>query len=191
MCRLTDLNEEMIKEFYEYDLVMGDGNINSKILLIGEAPGAKEIELKKPFVGKAGENLNEFLEIICLDRKDIYISNTVKFRPTKLSPKTNKPINRPPKTKEINSFIRYLFKEISIVNPQIIVTLGNTPLKAVMSNNKATIGEMHGKITEIAILDNSYKLFPLYHPASIIYNQKLKVVYLEDLEKLKDIVRGI
>ncbi|WP_066498534.1 uracil-DNA glycosylase [Abyssisolibacter fermentans] len=181
---LTELNSNMIEKFKEYELVLGDGNENSKIFLIGEAPGAKEVQLKKPFVGKAGENLNEFLKVLNLDRNDLYISNTVKFRPTKLSPKTGKPINRPPTAKEVKEFTDFLYEEISIVKPQIIVTLGNTPLKAVLGDKTARVGELHGKLLEIKILNNLYKLFPLYHPAAIIYNQKLKDVYQEDLKKL-------
>lgn len=191
MGKLEELNKLLVEKFKEHDLVVGDGNTKSTIMLIGEAPGAKEVELKKPFVGKAGENLNEFLKVIKLEREDLYISNTVKFRPTKLSKKTGKPINRPPKADEVKDFVPFLRKEINIVKPKIIVTLGNTPLKAVLDDNKALIGDKHGKLLDINVSGKEYKLFPLYHPASIIYNQKLKEVYQQDLLALGDVIDDI
>lgn len=185
---ISKIYDDLIKNseivFPDRKVVLGDGKINADILLIGEAPGGEEEKQGKPFVGSAGKNLNEFLEIINLDRSEIYITNVVKLRPFKLSTKTNKPINRPPNKQEIDFFKEYLYKEIDAVNPKIIVTLGNTALKAVFKDNKALIGYYHGRITEVF----GKKVFPLYHPASIIYNRELKGTYLEDLNALKDIL---
>ncbi|QUH19366.1 uracil-DNA glycosylase [Alkaliphilus sp. B6464] len=166
------------------DYITGSGNVDAKILLVGEAPGAKEIELKEPFVGQAGKNLNEFLEILQIKREDLFITNVVKFRPHKTNEKTGRKINRPPTQEEVRLFSNILKEEINIISPKIIVTLGNTPLKSVMANNKLTIGAVHGQILE----KGTFLIFPLYHPASIIYNQNLKETYLDDLSKLKEII---
>ncbi len=185
---ISKIYDEMKKQseliFPERRIVLGCGKVNSDILLIGEAPGGEEEKQGKPFVGSAGKNLNEFLKIIELERENIYITNVVKLRPFKLSPKTGKPINRPPNKDEINFFKKYLYQEIEAVNPKIIVTLGNTALRAVYNNNNVVIGDYHGKIWNVS----NFNVFPLYHPASIIYNRALKEVYLCDLLKLKNII---
>lgn len=171
--------------FKDRKIVLGEGNLNCKIMLIGEAPGANEEEQGRPFVGKAGENLNTFLKIIDLKREDLFISNVVKLRPFKLSEKTNKPVNRPPNKEEIGFFTTYLLQEIEEINPEIVVTLGNFALKAVLQDNKAVIGDYHGKFTPC----NTRKLFPLYHPASVIYNRSLQEVYISDIHKLKELIQ--
>jgi len=182
---ISELNQEIKiaseKEFANRKVVFGEGKINSDIMLIGEAPGGEEDKQGRPFVGSAGKNLNQFLNVLELKRENIYISNVVKIRPFKLSPKTGKPVNRPPDASELNLFIPYLKKEIDIINPKIIVTLGNTALRAVLDDKTASIGDYHGKISH----KNNLSIFALYHPASIIYNQSLKEVYNEDLLKLK------
>lgn len=185
---MKNFNENMEKEsslaFPNRKIVFGDGLKGAKIMLIGEAPGGEEEKQGRPFVGKAGQNLNEFLEILELKREDLYISNVVKLRPFKLSPKTNKPINRPPNREELNFFVPYLHSEIKLVAPELVVTLGNFALKNVLMDNKVSIGDCHGELIE----RDSFKLFPLYHPASVIYNRSLREVYLSDLKKLKEIL---
>ena len=165
------------------DMVFGDGDDQAKIVLVGEAPGAKEIELKKPFVGQAGKNLEEFIKILEIKREDLYITNTVKIRPFKVSEKTGRKSNRPPNRKEIEKYIPILFEEIQIIQPNLVVTLGNHALKALSDDKKITIGEVHGSLIKT---QKGFVLFPLYHPASIIYNRSLKEVYLNDLYKLKE-----
>ena len=167
-------------DFPHRQIVTGDGFCMSKIMLIGEAPGREEVEQGKPFVGKAGKNLSEFLEILQLKREHIFITNTVKFRPTKTS-EFNTISNRTPTEAEIKQFLPYLLMEIKIICPQIIVTLGNTPLRALLGNN-VTVGKLHGALNYF----EDKKLYPLYHPASIIYNPSLKSVYLKDVENLKN-----
>ncbi|KRQ85807.1 Uracil DNA glycosylase superfamily protein [Caloramator mitchellensis] len=169
----------------EQKIVFGEGNIGAKIMLIGEAPGRFEEEMGRPFVGQAGKNLDEFLKILDLKREDIYITNVVKFRPFKVNEKTNKKSNRPPSKKEIEVSKVILFKEIDYIKPGIIVTLGNVPLKAIVSD-KASIGEYHGKIIKV----NGYTIFPLYHPASIIYNRSLYDVYIDDLKELRKVLKN-
>jgi DNA polymerase len=178
-------NELKTKLTGEQIFVPGEGNHDANLMLIGEAPGAKETELGRPFVGAAGKNLDEFLQIIHRERVDIYISNVVKFRPYKIHPTRGTKSNRPPTKKEINLCISTLFDEINIISPKIVVTLGNTALKAVLKDNKISIGECHG--TEIPYT-NGVTLFALYHPASIIYNRSLADVYTQDLCKLSNIL---
>lgn len=181
-------NEQMEKEskkfFGERRVVFGEGKINAEIMLIGEAPGGEEDKLGRPFVGKAGKNLDEFLEIVGLDRGDLYVSNVVKLRPYKLSPKTNKPVNRPPNKEELAFFVPFLHKEIELVKPKLIVTLGNFALKNVLMNQKVSIGDYHGRLIET----DGKKIFPLYHPASVIYDRAKGPVYIEDLHKLREIL---
>lgn len=183
---LRELNNKIQEEvsnseYGDKRLIFGEGNENEPvIMLIGEAPGGKEEELGRPFVGSAGKNLDEFLKAVDLKREEIYIGNAVKIRTTKLSPKTNKVVNRTPNTKEINFFNPYLLKEIEILRPKIVATLGNTALNAVMTEG-ASIGDCHGT----AIAHKDYFIFPLYHPAAVIYNRSLKDIYYEDLRKLK------
>lgn len=185
--RLNKLNKKILEVYNEQKIVLGHGNINSSILLIGEAPGSKEVELQKPFVGQAGKHFDEFLEILEIDREKVYITNTVKYRPTKKSKRTEGVVNRPPTKKEIEAFKVYLFEEIDIISPKIIVPLGNTPLKALFKDQQK-IGEAHGTLFSISINETYYNVYPLYHPAAVIYRRELKQVYVEDLKKLKKII---
>ena len=166
--------------------VWGDGNVDADVLLIGEAPGKDEIKQGRPFVGKAGQNLSEFLQYIHLERQDIYITNVVKYRLSKIHPVRGTESNRPATTEEIESSIPFLQREIEIINPKVIVTLGNVPLRAVKNHvsSTVTIGEYHGAMHQMPIGTSNYQVYPLYHPASIIYNRSLKEVYLEDLKRL-------
>lgn len=169
------------------DFIFGEGDIHSKIMLVGEAPGENEIKQRKAFVGQAGKNLDEFLNILELDRNEIYITNSVKIRTYKISQKTGKKINRTPTKEEVSKFSEIIMGEIKYVKPRIIVTLGNTPLSQLTQSN-AKIGSCHGQLIKVDIEEDEYKLFPLYHPASIIYNRNLKDVYLQDLNNLKHII---
>jgi len=187
--KLNNLYSEYTKVFSDREIVSGDGNIDSDLLLVGEAPGKDEVLKKKPFVGVAGKNLSEFLHILDIDRRNIYITNVIKYRLSKLNEQTGRVSNRPSTNKDIEDNIEYLLKEINIINPKIIVSLGNVPLKAVSRDMKIKIGDVHGSIKEVVIGELKYNLFPLYHPASIIYNRKLKGIYYEDLEKLKNILQ--
>ena len=166
-------------------LVFGEGASKSPALaVIGEAPGADEERLRRPFVGKAGKNLDSFLEMLALPRAEVYITNLVKLHPTQTS-KAGRTINRPPTKDEVAFFAPYLREELAIVAPKLIATLGNFPLRAMLDDDKATIGQYHG--TPFTLPDGRI-LFPLYHPASIIYNPSLKSVYAEDLAVLKKLL---
>ncbi|MFR2494950.1 MAG: uracil-DNA glycosylase [Christensenellales bacterium] len=124
----------------------------------------------RPFVGKAGKNLDHFLELAGLAREEIYISNVVKIRPTKTG-STGRLSNRPPTKEEIAFFRPWLMAEIARVNPGVIATLGNVPLQAV-TDSRLTIGEAHGKL--MAAGETGRPLFALYHPASRFTTVRLR-----------------
>lgn len=178
--------EKLVSEIYEDEarlLVHGEGRLGARVMLIGEAPGEQETLQRRPFVGKAGKNLDEFLALAGLDRGELYVSNTVKFRPTKISA-AGRVVNRPPTREEIKLFLPWLKREIELVHPEVIVTLGNVPLKA-LAGQKIVIGDCHG-----AWLDaDGLRLYPMYHPASLIYNPSLKDVYAADVRRLADWIR--
>ena len=165
----------------ENALVFGEGPLHPKLMLIGEAPGEQETLMGRPFVGKAGKNLDHFLELAGMRREEIYISNAVKIRPTKTG-KTGRISNRPPTKEEIALFRPWLLREIDLVAPQVIVTLGNVPLFAVTGDRRLTIGEAHGRVMEAG--ETGRRLFALYHPASLIYNRALEPVYEQDVRAL-------
>lgn len=165
-------------------LVFGEGKTDHPLLmLVGEAPGAHEAEQGRPFVGKAGQNLNEFLKILSLQREDIYISNTVKIRPA-VPGKNGNEKNRPPSQYEVTLFTPWLIDEIKMISPCLLVTLGNTPLKVVLGK-EAIIGNCHGRKMDTTL---GIPLYPLYHPAAVIYNRGLRAVYEQDLINLKGIL---
>ncbi len=174
-------------------VVFGEGKSDHpQVMLIGEAPGEQEALQGRPFVGKAGKNLDEFLSVLALERSDIRISNVVKIRPTKESAK-GRLSSRPPNKEELAFFTPYLYEEILLVQPKVLVTLGNTALHALMGN-QINIGDCHGQMCRAAVSANQFssvfQLFPLYHPASIIYNRALTKTYQEDLARLKEILRA-
>ena len=173
--------EQYVQELYEGDkkvLVHGEGVLGARVMLVGEAPGAQESLEGRPFVGKAGKNLDEFLAAAGISRAELFISNTVKFRPTRVSA-AGRVVNRPPTQEEIDLFLPWLRREIELVDPACVVTLGNVPLKALLGRDR-TIGAAHGQFFH----DGARKFYAMYHPASLIYNPSLRPAYREDLERL-------
>ena len=173
----------------EIPLVYGSGNTDSAIVLVGEAPGKHEVLQGKPFVGQAGRNLDEFIDILQINREDLYITNVVKFRTYKVNPNTGRDSNRPPNRQEVHISADTLVKEIGIIKPKLVVTLGNIALRCILKDEKASIGILHANPITVELQEASFTLFPLYHPASIIYNRELKKTYLEDLETLRDYIK--
>ena len=171
---------------YEVPIVFGDGNVDSKIVLVGEAPGKTEVDQGRPFVGQAGRNLEEFINVLGIDREDLYITNVVKFRPFKVNPDTGREANRTPTKEEIRISTDFIERELSAIKPQLVVSLGNIALRCILKDDRATIGVLHGAPIVVKFAGAEFALFPLYHPASIIYNRALKDVYLQDLLKLRD-----
>lgn len=185
-----ELDRKYTERFlYEHKFVYGCGNTDSRIVFIGEAPGADEEKQGCPFVGKAGKNLNEFLDEINVQRDDIYITNAVKYRPTKENPNTHRTSNRTPTTEEILLYRDWLMDELKLIRPTLVVTLGNTPFFSVTNDKKAKITQMHGELIQYKMEDDDLKftLMPFYHPAAIIYRRELAEVYKQDMRKFKQV----
>ncbi len=161
--------------------VLGNGNADAKILFIGEAPGKKEDAEGIPFIGAAGKFLNELLLSIRLHREDVYITNTVKYRP---------PENRDPLPEEIAACREWLMQEIKIIDPLIIVTLGRHALSHFLPDEK--ISEIHGKIFQKEITGLGKRNFlPLYHPAAALYNGGLRTTLIKDFKKIPKLLKTI
>jgi uracil-DNA glycosylase family 4 len=172
--------------------ISGDGPIPCDILFVGEAPGKTEVEEGKPFVGMAGKTFEEFLNSIDLTRAKVRITNTCFVRPIKLKESKNgrtTTSNRPPKPKEIEMFRDILDAEISLVDPKIIITLGNVPLKRLTQFK--SIGECHGQL----YYNDEIKrhIFPMYHPSALTYNRndEFMKMYSGDWQKLKTALEKI
>ncbi len=188
LAALKSRSRELIQQVYESRekaVVFGGGNPDARLMLVGEAPGEQEALQGKPFVGKAGKNLDGFLTTLAITREEIWITNVVKFRPVKVHPRTGSLSNRPPSREEIELCFHILLNEIQIIQPKVVVTLGNVALKAVADDRRIVIGSCHGQPRETTLHGSRFVLFPLYHPASIIYNRELASVYEQDLAALK------
>ena len=172
--------------------VFGEGKQGARILLIGEAPGAEETKLGHPFVGKAGKQLDALFCRFGVMRADAYITNVVKYRPVVRSPKSTK--NRTPLPAETKASLPLLEREIALIRPQLILTLGNTPLKAVFAlagEKPPVIGAAHGQAIPLTIGALPFTLIPLYHPASGIYNRALVEVMELDAAFVGELVRKL
>lgn len=166
--------------------VFGCGNADAaRIVFIGEAPGKEETRLSTPFVGKAGAQFDLLLQKASLSRDSVFVTNTVKFRPTTV--KTRSVSNRTPTRKEIELGLPLLKEELLVLRARVIVTLGNTPLFAmteILGLESAHIGDVHGRALDACLSGESIILFPLYHPASGIYNRQLLQIMDADAEAL-------
>lgn len=183
---------DFIQKVYQHQqriLVFGEGALTAQVMLVGEAPGAEETLQQRPFVGKAGRNLDGFLHTADIEREQLYVTNVVKFRPVKANERTGRLSNRPPKREEIDLFLPFLHKEIALVQPKVVVTLGNVALKALLGQSKAAIGGYHGQPLPLALEGQELRLFPLYHPASVIYNPALRQTYHDDICAFADWLR--
>lgn len=165
-------------------LVPGEGlALSPRLMLVGEAPGEQETLQRRPFVGKAGQVLDGFLQRLALRREEIYITNVVKWRPSKVSPR-GRLSNRPPNSRELSLFIPWLMAETEAVSPRLLLTLGNTPLRAYLGKD-SLIGAQHGRLQTTP---QGWRHVALYHPAALIYNRALMAVYEEDLIRLSSIL---
>ncbi|MDR1569572.1 MAG: uracil-DNA glycosylase [Oscillospiraceae bacterium] len=166
-------------------LVFGEGDENARWMLVGEAPGEKEALAGRPFVGKAGEQLDAFLQAFELRREELYVTNAVKFRPTRVSA-AGRTVNRTPTQEEIALWRPWLQREIELIKPKMVITMGNTALRAA-TGAQLMIGDVHGQ----TLPDYSPPIFPLYHPASVIYRKALHETYLNDLTELKAVIENV
>ena len=165
--------------------VFGAGDVFARALIIGEAPGGEEAACGMPFVGKAGKQLGALLGSIALDRNDVYITNVVKYRPVVRGARTVR--NRTPIKGEVAGALPLLELELNTIAPSVVVTLGNTPLYAVTAlfgGAQSTIGALHGRPRQLRATGEAPALFPLYHPASGIYNRSLVPVMEADIRAL-------
>lgn len=159
------------------NLVMGDGNVDAEIVLIGEAPGKNEDATGLPFVGAAGKFLNEMLAGAEMVRSDVYITNIVKYRP---------PNNRDPLPEEKEAFWPYLVRQLDVIRPQIVVTLGRHSMEYFLPGKK--ISMIHGQPKRIQFGDTKLVIVPLYHPAAALYNGSMRTTLIEDFNKLSKII---
>ena len=195
--------EKTFPESAPHEYVWGYGLSDSPVVLIGEAPGKDEVLQGRPFVGKAGGILRDFLGSIALPAESLFITNAIKYRLAKPGAKPGSLVNRPAKRKEILFSSLYIKQELDIIKPKVVVTLGNVPLKTVLLcmekpncqcgcrlsfSSLPEVGMLHGIPVENALGAEDSILFPMYHPASIIYNQSLRNSYEKDLHKLGQIL---
>ena len=157
-------------------LVFGDGNVDTDLVFVGEAPGKNEDLQGIPFVGAAGKFLNEMLQMIDLERKDIYITNIVKYRP---------PDNRDPFPDEKTSFLPYLESQLEVIQPTLVVTLGRHSLNCFLPDLQ--ISQAHGQ-------PKRYKgrvYLPLFHPAAALYNGAMRQTLIDDFALIPAIIKKI
>jgi uracil-DNA glycosylase len=167
-----------------YEPVFGEGNPDAKVMFIGEAPGAQEAKAGRPFVGSAGQVLDSLLASIGIEREDVYITNVVKDRP---------PGNRDPRVGEIELYAPFLLRQIEIIRPSVIATLGRFAMDFVLEQYNhprqgQKIGELHGEVLQAETSYGEVTIVPLYHPAAAFYNQNLQAVIEKDFQVLKQFV---
>ncbi|HEY0965725.1 MAG TPA: uracil-DNA glycosylase [Candidatus Saccharimonadales bacterium] len=150
-------------------LVVGDGNPDADIVFIGEAPGKQEDEQGLPFVGASGRFLNEMLAAAGMVRGDVYITNIVKYRP---------PNNRDPSPEEKRDFWPYLMRQLEIIQPKVVITLGRHSGMCFIPD--LVISRDHGHARVIRYHDNEFLVIPLYHPAAALYNGSMRQVLIDD-----------
>ncbi|MBX4200006.1 uracil-DNA glycosylase [Candidatus Parcubacteria bacterium] len=177
--RLADMRREG-----KYFPVLGEGSHDAEIIFIGEAPGENEAKTGRPFVGRAGQFLNELLEGVGIKREDVYITNIVKDRPPK---------NRDPQPDEIAEYAPYLDRQIGIIKPKVIATLGRFSMQYIMNRygldfELGPISKLHGTVFDTEVEGQSVKVVPLYHPAVALYNGSTRELLKEDFKILKTLV---
>ncbi len=157
------------------NLVFSDGNPFAKIMIVGEGPGANEDKEGKPFVGRAGKLLDKMLTAIKLNRKNVYISNVVNFRP---------PMNRRPTDEEIKKYLPFLNKHIELINPKILLLLGATALNALIGN-EVVISKARGKWTNKKFGESTIQIIASFHPAFLMRQPDQKKYVWEDLKMIR------
>lgn len=185
--RLDSLADEIVKNnicselrAQATQLVMGSGNPEADIVFIGEAPGKNEDLQGKPFVGAAGKFLDTMLAEAGMDRNDVYITNIVKYRP---------PNNRDPLPEEKAEFWPYLVKQLGIIQPKVVITLGRHSMEYFLPGYK--IGEIHGQPKRVDFGDHKLVIMPLFHPAAALYNGGLRQTLIDDFLKVPEVIRQI
>jgi DNA polymerase len=163
-----------------YSSVFGEGDVQASIIFIGEAPGEREAKTGRPFVGASGRFLDELLLSLGIPREKVYITNIVKDRP---------PENRDPTPQEIDLYSPFLIKQIEIISPRVIATLGRFAMDFIlklfgMPEYGMKISQLHGKVLEAKTADGRISVVPLFHPAVAIYNQNSRTTLEKDFQIL-------
>ncbi|KKL73427.1 hypothetical protein LCGC14_2075000, partial [marine sediment metagenome] len=177
--RVADCNLCPLSEEAQYVCLTGDGPVPCRVMLIGEAPGVREEEDSKPFVGKAGQYLDEVMEACGLSRANVYISNAVKCRP---------PGNRTPKTSEVKACHNYLVEEIKAVNPRYLMALGNVALKAL--TGRTGVLKLMGSWMTSKKEFGSRKVFVCVHPSGVLRREQLTTKFRFSIQQFSTIVQG-
>ena len=158
--------------------MFGAGNPHADLMFVGEAPGFHEDKQGVPFVGAAGQLLSKLLAGIGLAREDVYIANVLKCRP---------PGNRDPQPEEIEACEGHLFRQIELIKPKVVATLGNFATK-LLSGKPAGITRVHGQEQEVVLGGRSVLLYPLFHPAAALYTPRTLDVLQADFARLPDLL---
>lgn len=164
--------------------VIGEGSHDAAIMFVGEAPGKNEAATGKPFCGASGRVLTEMIESIGLERRDVYITNIVKDRP---------PDNRDPLPEEIKIYGPFLDRQVDVIQPKVIATLGRYSMAYVMNKfglaaELKSISQMHGKVFTAKASYGEIKIVPLYHPAVALYQNSLKEQMFKDAQVVKKLI---
>lgn len=162
------------------DVVPGEGSLTASILFIGEAPGYHESVERRPFVGVSGKFLRKTIAEVGLEPQNYYISNIVKVRP---------PDNRDPLPEEILAFKPYLDREIEVINPELIVTLGRFSMAKFLSDVK--ISQVHGRIHRLKWNGHKQYVLPMFHPAAALRSGQMRTQFTEDMKKLPKVIEWI
>jgi DNA polymerase len=159
-------------------VVFGSGNADAELMFIGEAPGAHEDRMGLPFVGQAGKLLERLLGEIGMERGDVFIANTLKCRP---------PDNRDPHPNEIDACNDYLLKQVELIEPNVICTLGNFSTK-LLRQDTTGISRLHGREEVRAIGPRNVRLYPLYHPAAALYTPSMLETLRADFHRIPELL---
>ncbi|HEV2593227.1 MAG TPA: uracil-DNA glycosylase [Gaiellaceae bacterium] len=159
-------------------VVFGSGSPGSDLMFVGEAPGFHEDKNGVPFVGAAGKLLSKLLEGIGLTREEVYIANVLKCRP---------PGNRDPLPEEISSCEPHLFKQIELIQPKLIATLGNFATK-LLSGKPTGITQVHGREQKVTLGGMDVTLYPIFHPAAALYTPRMLQVLEEDFRRIPELL---
>jgi uracil-DNA glycosylase len=159
-------------------VVFGAGNADADLMFVGEAPGASEDEQGLPFVGRAGQLLNTLLGEIGLVRDDVFICNTLKCRP---------PGNRDPLPIEISNCQEYLLRQVELIQPTVICTLGNFSTK-LLRGDPTGITRLHGQPEVLTLGRRAVRLYPIYHPAAALYTPRMLATLREDFARLPELL---
>jgi uracil-DNA glycosylase family 4 len=160
-------------------VVFGAGNADADLMFVGEAPGAREDELGLPFVGQAGRLLERMLGEIGLERGDVFIANTLKCRP---------PQNRDPLPQEIDACQDYLFRQLELIQPRVVCTLGNFATKLLRGDASTGITRLHGREEIRQIGPRMVRLYPIYHPAAALYTPRMLEILRADFQRIPELL---